>query len=304
MGGFNQEKFDKNQGGRRTYKLPEGDSQIRILPVSSEYFDEASDGVDAIAMSYKVHFKVPTAGGDRRVVCPKTFDPLSKCPVCELASAYYNQGDAAGKQMYNRIRAKERYLFNILLREHDSTTNDIQSRITVLETGPQIYKEVKYKVLDPDWCDKDHKKNGTLMDPEHGRTVKITKHPAPPSKSGEATYPSYTVSPHPSPSSVLDSMPEGWKTMIDELSTYMPPEMTADMIQAILAGVETPSIPDVDSDADGTSIEPTVSPTAPTEENTPECFGELEKYSKESVVCQECACRQVCIQKILGAQLE
>lgn len=122
----------KNAGGMSLLALPDGvelhkpekgKQVFDVLPytVTSKGHPEVKPGEQWFQRTYWAHFNVgPTQAA---VVCPRTVNKA--CPICELHAKMRRDPDA-DEDAANALRAKERELFNIVLRgERDVKVLDI-----------------------------------------------------------------------------------------------------------------------------------------------------------------------------------
>lgn len=286
--GLNREEAAKKGNVRGTYKLQEGENNLRILPPTAKYFD---GDIDHIARMYDMHFRIPTAEGVAHFPCPKSFDEKAVCAACELSWSYYNLKTDEGKTQGYAVRAKHRYLFNILVKEKDEYV------IKVLEVGPGIFKDILKFVLDPDWLDNEHPDNGTLIDPTYGHAVKITKYP----EGHEGSeFVSYEVTPLPKQTSVMEKLPKGWKEQLDLIENFVPEAISSADVKKIIDGTPSPSVDDDPLD-EGDKPEEEAKPVS--DADKPDCFGDETKYDNKSTKCLECVVRKGCMEEMLGGGL-
>ena len=198
------EKRRKESAGKEFFNLADGKNSIRILPRSMKYFGPDKD--DDFAVRYYVHYNMFEADGYKMIVCNKTTG--HGCPLCDEISRLND------KTLSSRIRAKERFMYNVL--------DMSDSKIKLLETGPKIYDEILKFVLNPEW--------GDLFGLDNGRNVTIEKIPA--EKSGTG-WVEYSVMPSPMISDVTPALLEGWEAEVDRLVEKIPEIRTLEEFQRV-----------------------------------------------------------------------
>jgi hypothetical protein len=238
-----KERFEKKQATRADrMKVEDGDSYIRILPPTIEYF---SDEVDYISIEYMMHFQLGFEGKSTAEVCPRSWNPKAKCPICESVWQLYKTGDATDKALASKIRAKTRHLFNVI------DLNNKDKGIQILETGSKIYERLVRFLTSG--------KYGDILDLDKGRNITLTKVPAKESNTG---YVDYDLIPEPEVTSVREFLPENYKEGIGLLLKQKPVAKSYDELQAVLEGreLESESEPEVEEkvEKDDVDSEPEV----------------------------------------------
>jgi hypothetical protein len=217
-----KEKFDKKSAERTDrFTLKDGENLIRILPPSIQYLGET---VDYVSFEYLMHYNLGGEGEKKAEVCPKTFGKNQKCPICDAVYKLYKLNTPEDKALASELRAKKRYLFNII------DLNELDKGIQILETGPKIYELLIVFLTNPKW--------GDLLDLDSGRDVTITKTDAKKSSSG---YTEYSVTPDPTPTSIRERLPANFKEMIARLEKSIPQAKTYDELKTILEGQDSSS---------------------------------------------------------------
>jgi hypothetical protein len=97
------------------WDMPDGESAVvRIIP------DENPENPNSFFLEKDSH-TLSIDGNDRTVVCPKTFDRSSDCPICDLSQKYYREGDKEKGKYYWRYRT---YPVRLLVLENPLEVED------------------------------------------------------------------------------------------------------------------------------------------------------------------------------------
>lgn len=125
---------------------------IRILP--------AKDEKDPFFSETKIH-RIKKSGNDfeSNVICLEVTDGRGKCPICDLYRALYKTDQEEHKVLAKKIKPRERYFLNVVLRE----TGDVK----VFSLGSQLFKKIIGTILDADF--------GDITDLQEGFDFKIQK---------------------------------------------------------------------------------------------------------------------------------
>lgn len=135
----------KNKGSKIWKPKLDSTVKARILPTPDE--DPFKE--------FHFHYNL----GKMSVLCPKrNFD--EECPVCEFASALWNEGDEDSKNMAKDLFARQRFYSPIILRDEKDPT------VKVWGYSQTVYQELLKKVLNPQF--------GDITDPETGTDFDIT----------------------------------------------------------------------------------------------------------------------------------
>ena len=214
-----KERFDKKTTERSDrLNLKDADNYLRLLPPSIDYF---SEDVDYIAYEFLVHFNLGIEGDKKAEVCPKTLGKNQKCPICEAVYKLYKTNSVEDRTLAGSIRAKMRYIFNVLNLE------DLDKGVQVLEIGPKIYEKIVIFET--------NKKYGDLLDIDKGRNITITKTSAKESSSG---YVEYDLIPDPDITSIRTKLPKNYKESITLLKKQVPTPKSYAELKATLEGDE------------------------------------------------------------------
>lgn len=250
-----KERFEKKSGRADRLELHDGDNTVRLLPPSLEYM---TDTVDYIAFEYKMHFQLGSEGDRKNEICPKSLDPKSKCPVCEVVSMLYKTEQEDDKALASKIYAKKRFIFNVI---------DLENKdkgIQILEVGIKIYEAIVQFTVHPKW--------GDLLDLDVGRDITITKVNR---KESKSKFEEYSVAPDPTIASTREYLPDNFKEAIGNLQKSIPQVKTYDELKAILEGGESTvdmaavkasapiSAPTIDTPAEKAPVEETRAKTPP-----------------------------------------
>ena len=287
-----KEKFDKKSGERTDrLNLKEKENYLRLLPPSVEYFGE---NIDYIAYEYLIHFNVGVEGSITAEVCPKSLGKHHRCPICEAVFKLYKTNTIEDKELANKLRAKIRYLFNVI------DLSALERGIQVLEVGPKIYEHIVTFLTNPKW--------GDLLDLDKGRNFTITKIPSNETSSG---YVEYNVTPDPDVTSVREKLPKNYKETISVLKKQVPIPKSYDDLKTILEGNDTESskvavVEEKDTKSEKITEEKDTKSEKITEEKEQikenstkklDCFGE--DFGPRNDKCLKCNTRDECRKKFL-----
>lgn len=133
-----------NGGDSRFLRLPEGKTRVRILPPYSKDVMEFYRG-----------FLVHSFDG-KSITCfrNKKFEPVNICPLCQVTSYLYSTKDDADRDLASLIRAKQRFYYNVVVREYkpdnfdkakeagyDLTVNP--DEVKILSTGSKLFEKIR-----------------------------------------------------------------------------------------------------------------------------------------------------------------
>ena len=289
---LSKEALAKNSKMTDYYEFREGVNMIRILPADVKWFDE---DVGYFDLSYISHWGLG-AEGSPPIVCPRTHDETARCPICEKTRAL--KKNPAYADLVKSIRAQTRYLYNILDIEHP------EKGIQVMETGWTVHKGIRGVALDADY--------GDILDPDVGRTFKITLVPGRKNKTG---YNQYEVLASANASSVMGILPEGWKVALADLVNQIGESKPYEELKEILEGSvpesektdATPPKAATVTKTEETKKEETKSEPEKKEDPAPKaeasgkpgCFGKEFVPSEERCKPESCSSRKECVQEYI-----
>jgi hypothetical protein len=150
-----QEEAQRNQ--LPMWKIPEGESKIRILPPWSEAGD--------IAFECKSHWRIPP--NDRMVNCLQVIN--KECPVCELVKELRSRGKA---DMAQKFAAKKSIYYNVIVRGEED------KGVQIMRSGIQLYENILSYLYDDEY--------GDITDLDEGSDITIER-------SGQGLDTSYSV---------------------------------------------------------------------------------------------------------------
>ena len=299
-----KERFEKKSGRGDRFELKDGDNMVRILPPSIEYLAET---VDYISYEYLMHYQLGIEGNKTAEVCPKTADRKQRCPICEAVAKLYRLNTPEDKALASQIRAKKRYLFNII------DLNDKEKGIQILEVGPKIYEALVVFITNSKW--------GDLLDLDKGRDVCITKVN---SNESQSRFTEYSVAPDPSVTSAREYLPKNFKEGFNGLKKAIPQAKSYDELKVVLEGGDSAvdvgavkassSVETKEEDVPGSDAsEPapakviqhkvvqapeTLQETpVPPKGKEPTCYGQ--QYGPRRTECVPCAVKITCREKFL-----
>lgn len=190
-------------GGRIKYWKPkQGRNVIRILP--------GKNGNDFYAEA-RVRYNV--GPNKKRVVVP--LDPDEACPIKDFVDALYKSGDKDDEKLAKKMRATNRYLFNVIDRSVEEGQEGY-GEVMVYECGPSVFTDILSIICDPDY--------GDITDPENGWDIIITK-------TGKDLETEYKVNARPKQSPIGI---EGWEEKLydlQKLATPVPYEKRAKLLE-------------------------------------------------------------------------
>ena len=157
----NPEKYKTDtQNDSPFWKIPDGNSSVRIVPpVDGDPFKE-------VYMHY-LSFSGQSPNGRRKeaLVCPKR-QYGQRCPVCELATNLWFNGDDNDKQTAKKLFARERYYSPVLIRGAEDMG------VKVFGYSSKMYN----KMLD--WyADDSNQGTSQFLDPENGFDILVRRTP-------------------------------------------------------------------------------------------------------------------------------
>lgn len=131
------------------WKPEEGDSKIRIL------CPEDGDPFKGFYFHYRIGEKMST-------LCPKkTYGDA--CPICEHASALYNEGSPEAREEAKKYYAKQRWYSPVLVRGQES------EGVKVWGYGKKVYEEFLGLVTNPEYGDITDLEEGTDLTLSHSK---------------------------------------------------------------------------------------------------------------------------------------
>jgi hypothetical protein len=143
-----------NQGGGSYWKPKPGDNHIRILePVGDMGLEWINVGQHFLSQG-EVH------------VCPK-FTLEQRCPICELVSELYAQGDDASKQTARKIQMSKSFWMNIIDR------NNEMAGVQIFRAPKTVLDYIAALVTDPSY--NDFEQEHFVFDAESGRDVNVKR---------------------------------------------------------------------------------------------------------------------------------
>lgn len=116
--------------------LKDGNNTIRILP--------AVDEMEFFYQQVGVHY-FPSSGKKSNSIYCRSFvtEGREPCPVCELISELYDEGDEGSVALAKQIRLVKRFWMNVYDR--------VSKQVKVLAAGPQIFSQLTTLVGNPDY---------------------------------------------------------------------------------------------------------------------------------------------------------
>lgn len=119
-------------------KLKDGQNIIRILP--------EVDDMEFFFTQVGVHY-FPTGNKKSNSVYCRNFitDGEQDCPVCELISELYDEGDDGSIELAKQLRTNKRFWMNVIDRS--------DGKVKVLAAGPQIFSQLHSLISNPDYGD-------------------------------------------------------------------------------------------------------------------------------------------------------
>jgi len=223
-----KERYEKKKAAQADrYEFKDGENYIRILPPSLAYLTEE---VSYITAEYMCHFNIGAEGSKHSEICPRSFGPKNKCPICEVAAKLYKSNSAEDKALAKDLYQKRRIIYNII------DLKNPEKGIQIMETGPKVYEDLVVFITNPKW--------GDLLDLDEGRNVSIYRTPGKETKSG---YNEFSVTPDPDKCSVRELLPTTWKEDVQRLLKCVPAAKSYEELEAALAGEEVAQVDEADS---------------------------------------------------------
>lgn len=227
-----QEVKDKqSRGGSTDFWSPkEGRNVIRILPAKEgqEFYAEA-----------RVRYNV---GPNKKMVTVPLDSSPANCPIHEFVDKLFKSGDKDDEKLAKRLRATNRYYFNVIDRSVEEGTEDY-GKVQVFGCGSTIFTDILGIICDPDY--------GDITDAEEGYDIIINK-------SGKGLDTEYKTNARPKQTPIgIDD----WKEKLNDLQKIATPKSYEKRAQ-ILAG-EDDGHEDNDSDSHES---PSSKPSTPAKE--------------------------------------
>ena len=124
-------QWDKLQNGKNIRRVlwPKGDKDL--------CYSEGS-----------IHFGLGE-DGKTSLVCRKTLNPNSHCPVCDYINKLQQSKDLNDKKLADSLRARKRVYFNVI--DRDSISG--QDEIKIMAVGTTVQKQIIAILCDPDYGD-------------------------------------------------------------------------------------------------------------------------------------------------------
>jgi hypothetical protein len=217
-----QVKENQSRGGGASFWSPkDGRNVIRILPAKEgqEFYAEA-----------KVRYNV--GPGNKMVTVPLD-STKENCPIHAFVDALYKTKDADDEKLAKRMKASNRYYFNVIDRSIEEGKEGFGD-VLVFGCGTTIFTDILGIIVDPDY--------GDITDPDEGYDIIITK-------SGKKLDTEYKTNARPKQNSIGIA---DWKEKLNDLSKIATPKDYAKR-EAILAGEETSDDEDDKKETTGTT---------------------------------------------------
>jgi hypothetical protein len=213
------------------WKMDEGEhAVVRLIP------DTNSDN----PMPYYVdsfNHTLAIDGNDRKIVCPKTFDRTSDCPICDLSQKYYRENDKDKGRYY--WRNKHSFVRLLVLenpldvKDEKGQTVDYVGRVCTSTFGKQILQSIEEALSEFD----DDQPVPWLLDDGYDFTIKKVKMGG----DGDDSYMTYAFSKFAHRSSAIAEEYRGAVDLIDfkDMLPDCPPlEKVQNYLDAHLGAVE------------------------------------------------------------------
>lgn len=142
--------------GAGFFKIPEGDSTIRILPTRPD-----SDMEEPFVVAFE-HWLTKDDGTRTKVICPKR-SKVGPCPICEHADALSKTGNPLDRKEASKLWPKFRGYFNVIVRDENLEEADLEPKI--MGVSKILFEDIMMIV------DKD----GDPTDPENGFDIHISR---------------------------------------------------------------------------------------------------------------------------------
>jgi len=206
-----QAKRDEAKGTRLDrYEVKAGVNELRLLPRSMKILTKERD--HNFGFNRYVHYQLfPDTVGYKVLTCSKNSNQV--CPVCVFLESLKTRED---KQKYSRIRAQERWFYNVLDFREGS------GKFKVLESGRQVYDAFVRHWVDPDWGPK------KMVSLEDGCLAKLLYTPREKSSTG---WGHYDVTMSPRTLNLVGTLPVGWEEILDSLEERIPQARSTEDMQ-------------------------------------------------------------------------
>lgn len=201
-----QEVKNRGGGGADFWSPKDGRNVIRILPAKEgqEFYSEA-----------RVRYNV---GPKKRMVTVPMDSSPDNCPIHAYVDELYKSGDADDEKLAKKMKASNRYYFNIIDRSVEEGEEGY-GKVQVFGCGTTIFTDILGIIVDPDY--------GDITDPEEGFDLIINK-------SGKGLQTEYKT--HARPKQTAIGIPD-WKEKLADLQKIATPKSYDDRL-AILNGEE------------------------------------------------------------------
>lgn len=221
------------------WKPKEGENRIRVLPPTSEYFNEGVE-LDYLAVRYKVHWFKREGATTEVGLCLREIGET--CPACAMWSKYREDADPALKEMAREINPSGQFLMNVLV------IDNLQAGIQVWDSNWTCYDGIMEIASNPAW--------GDILSPSNGIDFIVKKTPGSAHRGG---YPQYNVTPLPERTNVMPVLEaiDGWKNILDELEAQKHEAIPKARVEELLSEIGFPDY------TGGATATPRPAPSAP-----------------------------------------
>lgn len=228
------------------FKLGQGTTRVRVLPGQ----DPGSLDKDFYVLVY-LHYKVSPTKPTVPVVCSRTKDPRSKCPVCDYVAQLRASGDEADKQLADDMSVRIKYAMGVLPLEGEDKNKQM-----VFMAPKVVWQKIIQLGQDKDYGDVTHPYEGfDLKFIKSGTGKKGTSYDCMPARN-----PSPICSDPEEVEEILKNQFDLWRFRVvpsaEEVAAFMSGEIdrfTTDGFSIKTSPVPTPEVED---DAEETHEEP------------------------------------------------
>jgi len=140
-----------NSTGPKFWKIPDGESVIRVLPVpDGDPFKE-----------FHFHYNV---GKENGFLCPKK-NFGDKCAVCDFVAKLYKEGDEESRTMARNLGTRQRFVTPIVVRGEEKEGAKLWTY------SKKVYETLLQLVLNPDYGDVSDDREGTDLIITYGKAA-------------------------------------------------------------------------------------------------------------------------------------
>lgn len=237
----------RTRSGGTGWKPREGENHVRILPPTSDYFENPED-LEDLAVSYKIHFFRIEGRPTEVSRCLNDLPVRQKCPACDAWRSHRKSEDPGLKEMAKDISPSDQYLFNMI------DLNNLPAGLQIWTSNWTCWDKIMEIGANPAW--------GDVVSPSEGVNFIVNKTPGNKTRTG---YPSYSVMPDPNRTTIVPVLDEidGWKETLDNIHSQISEAKSPEEIKSLLGEIGVPGYIVAGAVAGGGEAPPAAEPAGP-----------------------------------------